>query len=349
MPRAGAIVVVNAGSSSVKFSLFDVSGPRLPVFLKGQIEGLYTDGARFAARDTAGGLVTEKRWESRLTHADAMRHLFDFVRSHLGDRKVEVVGHRIAHGGTDYTAPTRLDSDVLARLERLTPLAPLHQPHNLAPVRTTLDVAPQHPQVGCFDTAFHAAQPALAQAFALPAEITDRGVRRYGFHGLSYEYIASMLPDLDPRLAQARVIVAHLGNGASLCALHAGRSIASTMGFTAVEGLPMGTRSGSLDPGVILYLIDELKMGPRDIERLLYKQSGLLGVSGISSDMRALEASQNPVLAWPSICSSIGSVGRLARSPRRWAGSMQLSSRLASASTARPFAVRFARQRHGLG
>jgi acetate kinase len=294
MPRAGAIVVVNAGSSSVKFSLFDVSETRLPVFLKGQIEGLYTDGARFAARDTEGGLVTEKRWDSRLTHADAMRHLLAFVRSHLGDRNVEVVGHRIAHGGTDYTAPTKLDSEVLARLERLIPLAPLHQPHNLAPIRTMLGVAPQLPQVGCFDTAFHAAQSALAQAFALPAEITDRGVRRYGFHGLSYEYIASMLPDLDPRLAQARVIVAHLGNGASLCALHAGRSIASTMGFTAVEGLPMGTRSGSLDPGVILYLIDELKMGPRDIERLLYKQSSLLGVSGISSDMRALEASHDP-------------------------------------------------------
>jgi len=295
MPQAGAIVVVNAGSSSVKFSLFDESGPGLSVFLKGQIEGLYTGSTHFAARDIGSGLIMEKRWEgSQLTHDEAMRHLLDFSRTHLGNRKVEAVGHRIVHGGTEYVAPTRLDAEVLARLERLKPLAPLHQPHNLAPVRTMLDFAPHLPQVGCFDTAFHAAQPALAQTLALPAEIRVRGVRRYGFHGLSYEYIASVLPELDPRLARARVIVAHLGNGASLCALHAGRSIATTMGFTAVEGLPMGTRSGTLDPGVILYLIDELKMGPREIERLIYQQSGLLGVSGISSDMRVLEASGDP-------------------------------------------------------
>jgi acetate kinase len=295
MPPSNVIVVVNAGSSSIKFSLFGEGKSDLSIFLKGQMEGLYTDGAHFVARDGEGRPVAEKRWDrTPVSHDDAMRHLLGFVRTHLDGRAVEAVGHRIVHGGTGYAAPVRIDAEVLSRLEQLIPLAPLHQPHNLAPVRTLLDAAPQLPQVGCFDTAFHAAQPPLAQAFALPAEITERGVRRYGFHGLSYEYVASVLPELDERLAEARVIVAHLGNGASLCALRAGRSIASTMGFTAVEGLPMGTRSGALDPGVILYLIDELKMGTREIERLLYKQSGLLGVSGISSDMRALEASADP-------------------------------------------------------
>jgi acetate kinase len=170
----------------------------------------------------------------------------------------------------------------------------LHQPHNLAPVKTILAMAPHLVQVGCFDTAFHAGQPTLAQAFALPPEITDRGIRRYGFHGLSYEYVASVLPHLDPGLAQARVITAHLGSGAGLCAMLAGQSVATTTGFTAVDGLPMGTRCGALDPGVILYLLDELKMGPREIKQLLYEKSGLLGVSGISSDMRTLERSQDP-------------------------------------------------------
>lgn len=295
MSSGNAIVVVNAGSSSVKFSMFGESGGALSPFLKGQIDGLYTDAAHFVARDVADRLVGEKRWAGApIGHDDAMRHLIDFMRSNLGDRRVTAIGHRIVHGGADHAAPVRLDADLLAQLERLIPLAPLHQPHNLAPVRTVLEAVPQLCQVGCFDTAFHAGQPALAQAFALPAEITNRGVRRYGFHGLSYEYVASALPKLDPALERAKVVVAHLGNGASLCAMNAGRSVASTMGFTAVEGLPMGTRSGTLDPGVILYLIDELKMTPRDIERLLYKQSGLLGVSGISSDMRTLEASADP-------------------------------------------------------
>ncbi|HLZ66690.1 MAG TPA: acetate/propionate family kinase [Aliidongia sp.] len=295
MAPSNAIVVVNAGSSSIKFSLFGEEAQGLSQFLKGQIEGLYTDSPHFCARESSGAVVAEQRWTgSAIDHDDAMRRLLDFVRTHLGGHRVDAIGHRIVHGGRDFAAPVRLDTGMLASLEALTPLAPLHQPHNLAPVRTLFEIAPGLIQVGCFDTAFHATQPALAQAFALPAEITERGVRRYGFHGLSYEYIASVLPDLDPGLASARVIVAHLGNGASLCALDAGRSMASTMGFTAVEGLPMGTRSGSLDPGVILYLIDEMKMGPREIERLLYQRSGLLGVSGLSSDMRRLEASPDP-------------------------------------------------------
>ncbi len=290
-----AIVVVNAGSSSIKFSLFGEDGVDLSLFLKGQIEGLYTGAAHFAAHDVTGRLVSEERWNNApLSHDDAMQYLLQFLHAHRGGRHVDAVGHRIVHGGTEFTAPVRLDAKIVARLEDLTPLAPLHQPHNLSPIRTVLGVAPQLVQVGCFDTAFHAEQPPLAQAFALPAEITDRGIRRYGFHGLSYEYIASALPKLDESLGRAKVIVAHLGNGASMCALDGGRSVASTMGFTAVEGLPMGTRSGTLDPGVILYLLDTLKMSSSEIETLLYQHSGLLGVSGISSDMRTLEASADP-------------------------------------------------------
>jgi len=198
------------------------------------------------------------------------------------------------HGGLAYSAPVRIDASVLATLEQFVPLAPLHQPNNLAPIRVLLERQSDLPQVACFDTAFHSTQPALAQSFALPAEITDRGVKRYGFHGLSYEYIASMLPGVDARAAAGRTVVLHLGNGSSMCALQGDRSIASTMGFTAVDGLMMGTRCGAIDPGVILYLIDELGMDARAIEKLIYQQSGLLGVSGISSDMRTLLASDEP-------------------------------------------------------
>jgi acetate kinase len=188
----------------------------------------------------------------------------------------------------------RVDAAIVAQLERLIPLAPLHQPHNLAPIRALLERSPALPQVACFDTAMHRSNPAMAQMFALPAELTEAGVRRYGFHGLSYEYIASMLPQFDPRAAQGKTVVLHLGNGASMCALQSGRSVASTMGFTAVDGLPMGTRSGALDPGVILYLMDERGMDARAVEKLIYQQSGLLGVSGVSSDMRELLESDAP-------------------------------------------------------
>jgi acetate kinase len=198
------------------------------------------------------------------------------------------------HGGSEYTKPVRIDAGVVAALEKYIPLAPLHQPHNLAPIKALLERFPQLPQVACFDTAFHRVQPAVAQAFALPRSITARGVIRYGFHGLSYEYIASVLPKYDPRAADGKTVVLHLGNGSSMCALAGGRSVASTMGFTAADGLPMGTRCGDLDPGVVLYLIDELKMDARAVEKLIYQQSGLLGVSGISSDMRTLEASADP-------------------------------------------------------
>ncbi|MGZ3445912.1 MAG: acetate/propionate family kinase [Myxococcaceae bacterium] len=292
---AHAILVLNAGSSSLKFSVFLAQGEALQPWLKGQAEGLYT-APRFIAKDAGGSAVSEHRWEEgeSIGHEGAVTHLLDFLRSSKGDHRLMAVGHRVVHGGVEFSRPTRLTPEVVKALEKFVPLAPLHQPHNLGPIRFVLDEMPALPQVACFDTAFHRVQPELAQAFALPKEITDRGVRRYGFHGLSYEYIASARPAIDPRAAAGRVVVAHLGNGASMCAMHAGKSVASTMGFTAVDGLPMGTRCGSLDPGVMLYLMDELKMDARAIEKLIYQQSGLLGVSGVSSDMRALLSSDAP-------------------------------------------------------
>ena len=291
-----AILVLNAGSSSIKFSLFvdRPDGPELR--LGGQVEGLFT-APHFVAKDAAGAVISEHHWDegTALGHAGAIDHLVDFLQSVSDDHyRLTAVGHRVVHGGTDFSQPVRTNEDVLARLDKLVPLAPLHQPHNLAPIRFIAARVPDLPQVACFDTAFHHDQPELAQMFALPRSITDRGVRRYGFHGLSYEYIASVLPGIDPSAAAGRSVVCHLGNGASMCAVAAGRSMASTLGFTAVDGLPMGTRCGNLDPGVVLYLMDEMKMDARAIEKLIYKESGLLGVSGISSDMRDLLASDAP-------------------------------------------------------
>ncbi len=290
-----AILVLNAGSSSIKFSLFLERSEALDLLLGGQIESLYTV-PRFKARDAAGAVVGERQWtaDETLGHDGAIAYLAGFLREQLGEHRLAAVGHRVVHGGLDYAAPIRLTAEIVGNLEQFIPLAPLHQPHNLKPIRLLLANQPALPQVACFDTAFHRGQPEVAQAFALPPEITDRGVRRYGFHGLSYEYIASVLPQVDPRAASGRTVVLHLGNGASLCAIHDGKSVASTMGFTAMDGLPMGTRCGNLDPGVVLYLVDELKMDARAIEKLLYQQSGLLGVSGVSSDMRTLLASDEP-------------------------------------------------------
>ncbi|UWX03512.1 acetate/propionate family kinase [Pseudoxanthomonas sp. NC8] len=289
------ILALNAGSSSIKFSLFSAGSDTPEPLLGGKVEGLHT-APRFVARDPAGTSIDERRWPegTSIGHGGAVAHLVGFLRGYRDRYRLCAAGHRIVHGGLAYSAPVRIDAGVVAALEALTPLAPLHQPHNLAPVRALLEQAPELPQVACFDTAFHRSQPELAQAFALPAEITRRGVRRYGFHGLSYEFIASALPALDPRAAAGRVVVAHLGNGASMCAIAGGRSVAATTGLTAVDGLPMGTRSGTLDPGVLLYLMDELSMDARAIENLIYKESGLLGVSGISSDMRTLLASDAP-------------------------------------------------------
>jgi acetate kinase len=290
-----AIAVLNAGSSSLKFSLFAVGGGALEADVRGQIERLYT-APRFVARRPDGTVVAERAWPegTKLEVAAALRHLVEFLERDLAHLRVVAVGHRVAHGGPKHRGPVRLDRAVLAGLDALVPLAPLHQPHNLGAARAVLAARPGLPQVACFDTSFHRDMPDVAQRFALPAELHDAGVRRYGFHGLSYEYIASVLPRFDARAAAGRTVVLHLGNGSSMCAMEAGRSVATTMGFTGVEGLPMGTRSGALDPGVLLYLMDERQMGARDIERLLYTQSGLLGLSGISGDMRTLLASDDP-------------------------------------------------------
>src|SRR5213078_1149748 len=220
--------------------------------------------------------------------------IVEFVRAKLGNARLAGIGHRVVHGGLRYAQPMRVDAAVLEDLAQFVPLAPLHQPHNLTPIRLLLARQPELPQVACFDTAFHRAQPEIAQMFALPRELHEAGVQRYGFHGLSYEYIASVLPELDRKAATGRCVGLHPGNGAGIGCLSGARSVASTMGFTAVDGLPMGTRCGALDPGVILYLMDERGMSARDVERLIYKESGLLGMSGISSDMRALLGSADP-------------------------------------------------------
>jgi acetate kinase len=291
-----AILVLNAGSSSIKFSLFADERDGLALVAGGQMAAIHT-APQFVARDASGGKMAEKRWpaQTKLGHEAALAHIVEWLKTTHGERhRLAAVGHRVVHGGGEHAAPVRVDAAMVAKLERLIPLAPLHQPHNLAPIRALLERSPELPQVACFDTAMHRSNPALAQMFALPAELTESGVRRYGFHGLSYEYIASVLPQFDPRAAQGKTVVLHLGNGASMCALQSGRSVASTMGFTAVDGLPMGTRSGALDPGVILYLMDERGMDARAVEKLLYQQSGLLGVSGVSSDMRELLESDAP-------------------------------------------------------
>jgi acetate kinase len=291
-----AIAVVNAGSSSIKFSVFVERERALARLLNGQVEELGA-APRFEAFDSRGERIAEHRWprDPELGYDGALAHIRAFVRERLDDgHSLRAVGHRVVHGGLDYTTPVHVDRAVLGDLERLIPLAPLHQPHNLAAIRTLLDAAPELPQIACFDTAFHRTQPRITQLYALPPEMTDRGIRRYGFHGLSYESIAAALPHFDPHAAAGRTIVLHLGNGASACALLGGRSIATSMGFTALDGLPMGTRSGSLDPGAVLYMIDELGMDARAVEDLLYHRSGLFGVSGLSSDMRVLLASDDP-------------------------------------------------------
>ncbi|SAL25868.1 acetate/propionate family kinase [Caballeronia humi] len=290
-----AILVLNAGSSSIKFRVFAMKGAAPELVMRGQAEGLHTAPA-FSAFDSAGKQIGEQTWEkgTAIGHEGAIACIGDFLRGHHEGYELIAVGHRVVHGGEVFTQPVLATPEVLAKLDELVPLAPLHQPHNLEPVRIIARRRPELPQVLCFDTAFHRAQPEVAQAFALPEKITSRGVRRYGFHGLSYEYIASVLPEFAPSAATGRTVVAHLGNGASMCAMAASKSVASTMGFTAVDGLPMGTRCGSLDPGVILYLIDQMGMDARAIENLIYKESGLLGVSAVSSDMRELLASDDP-------------------------------------------------------
>lgn len=293
---SGCIAVLNAGSSSIKFALYD-DGPDEAVLFRGQIEQIGVE-PRLRVSNASGERVAEQNWPNEgFDHAAATREIIGKARELLAGRPVTAVGHRVVHGGMQYAEPIRINAEVIASLDELVPLAPLHQPHNLAPIKAIAEHIPQMPQVACFDTAFHRNQAPLAQMFALPRKLTDSGVRRYGFHGLSYEYVTSRLKEIAPDIAASRVIIAHLGNGASLCAVHEGRSVASTMGFTAVDGLMMGTRCGAVDPGVLIYLMDTHGMDARAIEKLVYRESGLLGVSGISSDMRTLRESSEPAAA----------------------------------------------------
>ena len=292
------LIVLNAGSSSLKFQVFDMPDGEEPQLVwRGLYEGLGGD-ARFTVKDASGSILDESSWGQgeEIGHEDSLMHLIAWLREHQEGRKLVAIGHRVVHGGATYSGPVLVDDTVVQALEALVPLAPLHQPHNLEPIRIVRRRLPGMPQVACFDTAFHQTQSDIATLFALPREMRERGVRRYGFHGLSYDYIASILKDYDPRLAEGRVIVAHLGNGASLCALRNGRSIATTMGFSALDGLPMGTRCGAVDAGVIFFMLREMKLSPEAAERMLYTKSGLLGVSGLSNDMRVLRtnAATNP-------------------------------------------------------
>lgn len=284
------IAVMNAGSSSIKFALYEGEELRF----KGQVEQIGV-APQLSVNDDRGELIAKNEWDAKkVDHASATKIILETVIGLLGGKQVAGVGHRVVHGGTEFATPTVVTDSVLSALKKLCPLAPLHQPHNLAPIESIRKAAPHLVQVACFDTAFHRAQPRLAQVYAIPRDLTESGIRKYGFHGLSYEYIAQRLKELDPELAKGRVIVAHLGNGASLCAIENGKSVATTMGFTAVEGLAMGTRCGSIDPGILIYLMDEHGMDARALENFVYKKSGLLGVSGISSDMRSLRESSDP-------------------------------------------------------
>jgi len=296
---ADTLLTLNAGSSSIKFALFKHAQPvpKQPE-LVGQIDGIGTPrGVHFKAQDAQGHVLDDS--DLPITgdgqHRAALAHLVKWLESHDGGSRIVAVGHRVVHGGEHYSQPIRINEAHFSRLKEFIPLAPLHQPHNLAGIEAMLAALPNVPQIACFDTAFHRSQPAIAQLFALPRRLTAQGVRRYGFHGLSYEYIAEVLPQhLDAARANGRVIVAHLGNGASMCGMKDCKSQVTTMGFTAVEGLMMGTRTGALDPGVLLYLMDYHGMDAKQLTHLLYKESGLLGVSGISPDMRVLLASDRP-------------------------------------------------------
>ena len=292
---SNAILVINAGSSSLKFSVFRDHGGGDPVVtINGQISGIGTQPA-FEAKDAQRRPLAEKSWGAgeASDRTALLSYLLDWIEERLEGATLIAAGHRVVHGGIRHAAPVLLTPAVLDELDGLVPLAPLHQPHNLAAIRALAEAHPELPQVACFDTAFHRNQPWQAQTFAIPRDLTEEGVRRYGFHGLSYEYIARRLPEIAPELGDSRVVVAHLGSGASMCAIHGGRSVDSTMGFTALDGLPMGTRCGTIDPGVLIYLMRK-GMDAGAIEKLLYNKSGLLGVSGISNDMRTLLDSSDP-------------------------------------------------------
>jgi acetate kinase len=288
------ILVINAGSSSVKFELFGLEGGALKRQIRGQVDGIEIS-PRLRASGADGAVLIDRTFPASAVPdvPAALAAAGKWLREDVHIHPV-AIGHRVVHGGPDYNAPVRVDTEVLRRLERYVPLAPLHQPYNLAPIRSVLAGFPDLPQVACFDTAFHREHSALADRYAIPDALYAEGVRRYGFHGLSYEYIAATLPSVAPEIAAKRVIVAHLGSGASMCAMHGGRSVESTMGFTALDGLPMGTRPGQIDPGVVLYLAAEKAMPPAEIQHFLYHDCGLKGLSGISNDMRELQDSSEP-------------------------------------------------------
>jgi acetate kinase len=289
------VLTLNAGSSSIKFGIYFVENDELRLDVQGQLEGIGTN-PHFVAENAEGQVIIEEGslelgGDGKASAGVLLRHLLE--HHHL-----IAVGHRVVHGGPKYAAPTLVNAALLAELQQFVPLAPLHQPYNLALIATVAKEFPELPQVACFDTAFHRGHPELADAFALPLELHDEGVRRYGFHGLSYQYITGALPKLAPEIAGKRVVIAHLGSGASMCATSAGKSVDCTLAFSALGGLPMGTRAGDLDPGVVLYLLQQKGMSAADLEALLYKKSGLLGVSGISNDVRELLASSDPRAAF---------------------------------------------------
>ena len=285
------IGVINAGSSSIKFSFFE--GERR--ILSGQVDGIGAHPSASAAGPN-GEVIAPPHLGTKppTVPSEVLPAILPWARERIGDRRLAALGHRVVHGGLHHSRPARVTPELLAELEALVPLAPLHEPHNLAPIKMAMTLNPDLPQVACFDTAFHRTAPEVEQAFALPYRYYEEGIRRYGFHGLSYEYIASVLPQRAPQIANGRVVVAHLGNGCSAWAMRKRTSIATTMGFTALDGLPMGTRCGELDAGVVLHLIQQKGMSAEELVNLLYRRSGMLGLSGISSDFRELLASDDP-------------------------------------------------------
>jgi acetate kinase len=289
------ILVANAGSSSIKFQLFEITGDALDLNLRGQIEGIGTR-PRLVARNARKEMIADERFSAAdLPDArTALGHLGSWLRAHQGGAFPVAVGHRVVHGGPAYDTHVAVDDDVIANLEALVPLAPLHQPNNLLPIRAIRAMQPEVLQVACFDTAFHRGHPEVADRFAIPEPLYQEGVRRYGFHGLSYEYITRTLPTVAPEIASGRLVMAHLGSGASMCAIRDSRSVDSTMGFTALDGLPMGTRPGQIDAGVILHLLTHKGMTADAIQHLLYHDCGLKGLSGISNDVSDLLASDDP-------------------------------------------------------
>ncbi len=318
-----AILVINAGSSSLKFSIFltatcekNNGTENLSLLSRGQIEGIGVH-PRFIVKDDKEVILAKNQWENstEINHEFLLKYLIEWLNQNLQGAKIKAAGHRVVHGGTEFTSSVLVTEEILIKLEKLIPLAPLHQTHNLAAIKALKKVFPELPQVACFDTSFHTTNPDVLRHFFIPRELEEKdGIKRYGFHGLSYEYIAQTLNQLDPELAQKNVLIAHLGSGSSMCAMKEGQSVTTSMGLTALDGLPMGTRPGAMDPGVVLYLMKEKKMTPDQIENLLYYKSGLLGLSGISNDMRQLQENDSPralltmeAFAW-KVCQMIGSL-----------------------------------------